>query len=271
MKNLSANSHVTFPSVLKEWRQSTGLSQLELALRCGSSQKHISFLESGRSNPSKVMVFSISEAMQIPLRDRNELLLAAGFAPGYGKRNLDDPSLASTREAINRILENQTPYPAFVYDRLHNVLLANPAALKLQAFLYDAQSLMDLPHFAGNILRGLLHPDGYRRFVTNWDSLASVMLRRLRAEIFSAGQPKEALELLEEVSSYEGIPTDWQHRSDLDWRQPMLTVDFSKDGKEFSLFTTLTSLGAPFDITLQEIRIESYFPADDAARAFFSE
>lgn len=269
MKTTAESPSPTFPSILKEWRQSVGLSQLELALRCGSSQKHISFLESGRSNASKIMIFAISEALEIPLRDRNELLLAAGYAPGYQKRNLDDPALAPTKAAIQRILSNHEPFPAFVYDRLHNVLLANNSALKLQAFLYDAQSIADLPPFAGNILRGLLHPDGYKQYIENWDMLASVMLRRLRAESFAFGKPREAIDLLEELSSYPGIPEDWQHRSDLDWREPMLTVDFAKDDLKFSLFTTLTSLGAPFDITLQEIRIESYYPADDAAKEFF--
>lgn len=270
MKNLSENSDRSFPTVLKEWRNVQGLSQLELALRSGSSQKHISFLESGRSNPSRIMIFSLCEALQIPLRDRNELLLAAGFAPSYKERSLDDPDLAPTKQAIDRILQSHLPYPAVVYDRLHNVMQVNDAAIKFQCFLYDVKNVMDLPEVSGNVLRGLLHPEGYREHIENWDELASIMLRRLRAEIFSAGKPEAAVKLLKELSEYPGIPSDWQHRTDLEWRHPMLTVHINKGGHQFSLFTTLTSLGAPFDVTLQEIRIESYFPLDDSATSFFS-
>lgn len=260
----------SFASMLKEWRRLSGLSQLELAMRCGSSQKHISFLESGRSNPSRVMIFAISEALEIPMRHRNDLMLAAGFAPSYKERPLDDPELTSVREAIRHILDAHMPYPAIVFDWRHDIIEANPAAAQLMMFLFGVSKHEDMPDFSGNLLRGMLHPDGYRSSIVNWEQTASTLLRRLRSELLAAGNPEEGVAFLEELSSYPGAPQAWRQCADVDWQKPLLMVNFKKGGTAFKLFSTLTSLGAPFDVRLQEIRIESFFPADDAAKAFFN-
>ncbi len=261
----------SFPELLKSWRQTRGISQLELALRCDSSQKHISFLESGRSRPSRAMVFVVSEALEVPLRDRNELLLAAGFAPGYRESAPSDEMLSAVNSALEQLLKGNEPYPAMVFDRFHNVLQANMGALKLQMFLYGVDSLDDLPDVSTNLIKGLLHPDGYRGSIKNWEVVSTVMLRRLQAEAHAAGNPQEALDILEECVNYPGVPENWRQMVPQDWQKPILTVDIEKDGVELSFLTTLTTLGTPFDITVQEIRLESFFPADDTTRLFFTQ
>ena len=267
--NTQTISRSAFSDALRSWRTEVGISQLELALRCGSSQKHISFLESGRSNPSRFMVAALCDALEVPLRDRNELLLAAGFAPKYGARDLSDPDLDVIQRAVRQLLDAQLPYPAVVFDRSHNTLSANAAAIRFQCWLYDAKSPAELPEIARNVLRGLLHPDGYRSSIKNWEEIAPVMLRRLRAEAMAPGDHRPFAELFEEIAAYPGVPNEWRSLGDPDFRIPILTVDFAKDGQQFSLFSTITTLGTPFDVTLQEIRIESFFPADEAARLFF--
>ena len=217
------------------------------------------------------MIFALSEAMDIPMRNRNALMLAAGFAPTYKERPFDDPELESIRLAINHILKAHLPYPAVVFNWRHDIISANDAAARLLLFLFDAQNPEDLPPFSGNVLRGMLHPEGYRDRIENWDQAASTLLRRLRAEVLAAGNPEEGVALLDELAAYPGIPEGWRQCTDMDWRKPMLTVNFKKGDFSFSLFSTLTSLGAPFDVTLQEVRIESFFPADDAAKTFFAD
>lgn len=260
---------VGFGGELRSWRRRAGVSQLELALRCGASQRHISFLESGRARPSREMVFAVSEALNVPLRYRNELLLAAGFAPVYRQRGLEVEELRPVKDAIDRILIGQEPYPAVVYDWLHHVYALNDAAQHLYCFLFDVEAPDQLPALATNVLRSLLHPEGYRRHIRNWTQVAGVMLRRLQAEIAAAGNPADAVALLDELASYSSTPAHWRKCHDLDWRHPMLTVDVDKDGRAFSLFSTVVTLGAPFDVTLQEIRIEIFFPADDNSADFF--
>ncbi len=266
---MANGSENTFAGLLKTWRQSRGISQLELALRCDSSQKHISFLESGRSRPSRTMVFVVSEALEVPLRDRNELLLAAGFAPGYRESAPTDEMLSAVNSALEQLLKGNEPFPAMVFDRFHNVLQANMGAFKLQTFLFGVDRLEDLPPVSANIVKGMLHPDGYGHTIRNLNEVAATMLRRLQAEAHAAGNPQEALDLLEECLSYPAVPENWRQLVPQDWQKPLLTVDIEKDGTQLSFLTTMTTLGTPFDITLQEIRLESFFPADDATRLFF--
>ncbi len=147
--------------------------------------------------------------------------------------------------------------------------IAATAAGRLMRLLFDVAAPKPLPAISGNVLRGMLHPDGFRAAIVNWDQAAATLLRRCRAEVLAAGQPSDGVALLEEVSGYPGIPEGWRRCADMDWRLPMLTVQIRKGPVAFGLFSTLTSLGAPFDVTVQEIRIESFFPACAGARAFF--
>ena len=264
-----SSTTITFPRLLKAWRAQCGVSQLELSLRCDVSQRHISFLESARSSPSKIMVMQICEALNVPLRDRNNLLLAAGFAPGYKESSLTEPELAAVDQALTMMLKHQEPFPAIVLDRVFNIVRANQGAMKLQSFLFSVEKLEDLPSIAGNILRSVFYPEGYRSYVKNWNDIAPCLLRQLQAETLARGNSEELQNLFHELEQCEGVPTDWKHHLPGNWLAPMLTVDIEKDDIELSFFSTIATLGTPLDITLQEMRIESYFPANDTTRKFF--
>jgi transcriptional regulator with XRE-family HTH domain len=259
------------PRLLKSWRARNNVSQLELSLRCDVSQKHISFIESARSAPSKGMVLQICEALNIPLRDRNSLLTAAGFAPEYRETALSEPELAAVDQALNMMLGQQDPFPAMVVDSLFNVVRANRGAMRLQGFLYDAAGPEDLPPVAGNMLRSLFSPQGIRRHVSNWNDIAPYFLRHLHAEALAHGSTGPLDNLLCEIENYEGVPTGWKKYQPGHWQSPILTVDVEKDGVRLSFFSTIATLGTPLDITLQETRIECYFPADDATARFFAD
>ena len=263
------NATEEFAPLLKSWRARSGVSQLELSLRCEVSQKHISFLEQARNAPSKVMVLLICDALDIPLRDRNALLLAAGFAPTYRESDLSAPELAEVNQALDMMLNQQEPFPAMVVDECYNVIKANTGAMKLQAMIYEVERPEDFPATAGNLLHDFFSPDGYRDCISNWDDIAPCILKRLQAEARAASGNSELNDLLEELTSFPGIPEDWKQHLPGDWLAPVLTVDISKNGLDLSFFSTIATLGTPQDVTLQEIRVESWFPANDATRQFF--
>jgi transcriptional regulator with XRE-family HTH domain len=266
MMNTAQND---FAPLMKSWRAKCGVSQLELSLRCEVSQKHISFLEQARNSPSKVMVLLICDALEIPLRDRNTLLLAAGFAPGYRESDLSAPELAAVDQALTMMMNQQEPFPAMVVDECYNVLRANMGAMKLQGFVYGVERPEDFPETAGNLLHGFFAPDGYRGLISNWSEIAPCILKRLQAETWAAGDGSGLPALLDELTSFPGVPDDWKQHVPGDWRSPVLTVDINKNGEDLSFFSTIATLGTPQDVTLQEIRIESWFPANDATRQFF--
>lgn len=258
-----------FPHLLKSWRAKSHVSQLELALRCDVSQKHVSFVESARTKPSRSMVLDFCEALNIPLRDRNALLLAAGYAPEYQESELTEPELAVVDQALDMMLRQQEPFPAMVVDRLFNVVRANHGALKLQRMLFDVEKPNDLPPIAGNILRSLFHPSGYRGYIANWADIAPYFLRQLRDEILAHNNPQDLQALLQELRTCDGVSEDWMKYQPGQWQAPILTIDIMKDNLELSLFSTIATLGTPLDITLQEIRIECYFPADEKTQEYF--
>ncbi len=216
------------------------------------------------------MIVALSEALGIPIDRRNELMLAAGFAPTYHQRSLDDPALQPIRQAITRIIGAHEPYPAIVFDWHHDVIDVNAPALKLMLYLFNVEAPADLPAIARNMLRGMFHPDGYKDKIVNWEQTASTMLRRLRAEVLSAGQPASGMALLDQLAGCPGVPAEWRQCADVDLNQPMMSIEIRGETETFRLFSTVTTLGAPIDATLQNIRIESFFPADEAATRFFS-
>jgi len=258
-----------FSQLLKSWRAKTGVSQLELALRCEVSQKHVSFLESSRTRPSNLMVMLICAALNIPPRDRNGLLLSAGYSPSYKESALSEPELSAVDQALTMMLNQQEPYPAMVVDRMFNVVRANQGAMKLQFLLYGVDRPEDLPPIAGNLVRGLFHPDGFRQSICNWHELAPDVLRRMQSEVYANGGDPELQALLDEMTQYDGVPTTWKHHVPGGWHAPILTVDVESNGDRVRFFSTIATLGTPQDVTLEEIRIESYFPADEVTRRMF--
>lgn len=232
---------------------------MDLALEVGVSPRHLSFVETGRSRPSPELVLAIATHLDVPLRERNTLLLAAGYAPRYSQSSFDDPSMVHARASMQRMLDAHDPYPGVVVDRLWNVVLANNAAALLTAVLPDA--LLEPPL---NVYRVSLHPDGLAAHTSNLAEWAPPLLRQLRRSVVLTGDP--ALEtLLEEVESYSTVAALLDGFEAIEWDEPPLLIPMrlTVAGTELSLFTTITTFGTPRDVTLDELALELFFPADD--------
>jgi transcriptional regulator with XRE-family HTH domain len=258
-----------FPSALRYWRSKRGYSQLQLSTIGDVSQRHLSFLESGRSQPSKELILKLGIVLDIPLRQRNIMLLAAGFAPAYNERKLSDPELEPVRHALDFMMAQQSPFPALVVDRLWNLQMANqPAAGMLKWLLGLPDDYVVPGDGAINALRMMLDPNGVRPYVANWEEVALDSLHWIEREAMSDGPGSEASKLLLELTELVG-PTgrQWDHvdRNAL----PFLPITLRKDGVELKMFTAIATMGTPRDVTLHELRIETFFPADSATEMWF--
>jgi transcriptional regulator with XRE-family HTH domain len=243
--------------LLREWRQRRRLSQLDLALDTGISTRHLSFVETGRSTPSRDVVLRLAEGLRLPLRERNRLLLAAGYAPVFGESPLTAPGLAAVSEALRHVLDGHEPYPAVVVDRWWNLVDASSGV----AVLTDgvAPELLEPP---ANVLRATLHPDGLAPRILNLGQWRGHLLARLRQQVEVTADP-ELTELLAELLSYPGPETGSRPEP-----APALAVPLRiRHGDGVLAFvSTVTTFGTPFDVTVSELVIESFFPADDATR-----
>lgn len=248
-----------FASELKRWRHHRRYSQLQLANTAQVSQRHLSFLENGRSRPSPEMVEHLSIVLGVPLRARNALLNAAGFADAYSEEPLDGVALSHIRGALHTLVEAHNPYPAYIVDRSWNLLDANTAAANLTAVLLGDETALEL---AGNVLRLFLHPDGARHAVTNWPEAAAVLVERLATECSAYPGDAEMRALYDEVTSYPGVTT--RRRGHAAPTTGLLTsIDIETDEMSLRLFTTISSLAATSDVTLEELRLETLLPADN--------
>jgi transcriptional regulator with XRE-family HTH domain len=243
--------------LLRDWRRRRRRSQMDLALDAGVSARHVSFVESGRSRPSAEMVVRLAEQLEVPLRDRNELLLAAGYAPLYGERPLDDPDMAPVREALELVLRGHEPYPAAVVDRWWEMVAANSAIALLTEGV--AAELLAPPV---NVMRVALHPEGMAPRIVNFAEWRAHLLERLRHQASVTGDAALAA-LYEEVSGYPGPPdADAHHGVGGEVFVPL--VFRAADGRELRFFSTVATFGTAVDITVAELAIESFFPADSA-------
>jgi len=256
------NTHQPPPigALLRDWRQLRRFSQLDLALEAEISQKHLSFIESGRSRPSREMVLLLAEHLGVPLRERNALLLAAGYAPIYLERPLEDPSLNAARSAIDLILRGHEPYPAVAVDRYWTLLAYNNAVTRLLGLVADA-GLLKPPV---NVLRLSLHPDGLAPFILNLAEWRAHLLARLRQQVRATADPKLG-ELLGELVAYPHPGRRAQGRHDAETEAAIVVPMQLKLGETtLSLISTTTVFGTPVDITLSELALETFFPADSA-------
>lgn len=248
--------------LLREWRQRRRRSQLELATEAEVSARHLSFVETGRSRPSRELVLHLAAHLDVPLRERNTLLLAAGYAPVYGERSLDDEEMDPVRDALDRVLAGHEPYPAVIVDRRWDLVSANGAALGLFT-AGVAPHLLEAPI---NVYRLGLHPEGLAPRVRNMGEYSHHLLSRLQREVVLTGDP-DLEALLEEVRGYP----DLTHPSRVDAdpaRMLFLPMEFTTvDGEELSFFSTLATFGTALDVTVAELSIEAFFPADDHTRA----
>ena len=234
---------------------------MDLALDVGVSTRHLSFVETGRSRPSVELVLALAHHLDVPLRERNGLLLAAGFAPRFSQLSLDDPAMANVRASIQRMLDAHDPYPGAVIDRQWNVAMVNRAGLML------AQGIPD--HVLGppmNVYRLCLHPDGLARRTTNFTDWATYLLGQLRRSILLTGDPTLQA-LLDEVSKYPNVVQVASLVNEIRRDEPTILVplQLSTALGQLSMFTTLTTFGTPLDVTIDEMTIELFFPADDAS------
>ncbi len=257
-----------FGRLLREWRSRRGMSQLDLALEAGVSARHLSFVETGRATPSREMVVLLARALDVPFRDRNDLLTAAGYAAIYRATSLDAPALAQARRALDYILRQQEPYPALVLDRHWNVLKVNEGSARVQALFLDPPSVAALG--PPNAMRLMFHPKAFRPWIVNWEPTAASLIQWLHRDVATGFADAETRALLEELLSYPDTPRHWR-ALDLDASPaPFLPIEFRKGDLVLRYFTTLTMLGTPHDITLQEVRVESFFAADEATERMTS-
>lgn len=250
--------------LIRSWRQRRSLSQLELALEADVSSRHVSFLETGRSRPSREMVLRLAEHLDIPLRERNRLLLAAGYAPLYAERSLEAPEMAPVHQALDRFLRAHEPYPAIVIDRHHNLVSANDA---LGALLEGvAPELTEPP---ANALRVALHPDGMAPHTINLGEWSAHLLHRLRREAALTADP-ELKRLHDELAGYPGVclepPRDEGSAGDI-----LVPLRLRSGDRELAFFSTISTFGSPIDITLDELMIEAFYPANAATAAHLLE
>jgi transcriptional regulator with XRE-family HTH domain len=243
---------------LRDWRQRRRRSQLDLALDAGVSARHVSFVETGRAQPSREMVLHLAEELEVPLRERNHLLLAAGYAPVYGERPLDHPDMAPVREALDLVLRGHEPYPAVVVDRGWNVVVGNRA----NPVLLDgcAPALLEPPL---NVLRVSLHPDGMAPRIVNLGPWRAHLLERVDRQIALTGDA-ELAELRAEVASYPAPEHAARSEAIGDIAVPLHVR--SAIGADLRFFSTMATFGTAVDITVAELSIESFFPADEATR-----
>jgi transcriptional regulator with XRE-family HTH domain len=253
-----STASIPLGTLLRDWRQRRRLSQLDLALEAGVSARHLSFLETGRSKPSREMVLHLSQQLEVPLRDRNRMLLAAGFAPAFEERPIDAPEMAPVREALDRVLTGHEPYPAVVVDRWWNLVAANGSIATFTADV--AAELMEPPV---NVLRVSLHPEGMASRILNYGEWRAHLLERLRRQVALTADERLAA-LYDELSAYPGETADVHGPGG----EIAVPLRFDAGGRELSFFSTIATFGTAVDITLAELAIEAFFPADEKTATY---
>ncbi|WP_394170688.1 helix-turn-helix domain-containing protein [Saccharospirillum alexandrii] len=249
--------------LLATLRRARRFSQLELGLQAEVSARHISFIETGRTQPSRDMLLRLADVMGLAHRDCNRLMNACGYAPVYTDLPLEEAAMAPVRHALKVMLDKQDPYPAAVLHNTWDLHLANQSLHRLLSALLPAPSLQGRI----NMLEIIFDPHGLRPYMTNWEAIAALLLRRLALQLQT--QPKPELTSLMDRLLAMDPPVNWQTPEPNTWEGPMLTSELLINGQALSVFSTLSSFGTALDAGVQELMIESYFPADDATRLFF--
>ncbi len=254
-----------FGRLLRQWRERRRMSQLALAVEAEISSRHLSFVETGRAQPSREMVLLLAGVLEVPPRARNELLAAAGYAPIYRETGLEAPELAQVRRALDFMLRQQEPYPGLVIDGHWNILMSNAATERLIGLFLDPAALAAVG--PPNAMRLTYHPQGLRPFILNWEATAGALIQWLHRDMVRGIGDDETGRLLEELLAYPDVPRQWRMLDVDASAAPFLAVELAKGDVHVRFFSTLTSLGVPYDITLQELRVECFFPADPPSEA----
>ena len=257
MSNATLDQATTFGRYMKQWRRQRGMSQLDLAVSADVSQRHVSFIETGRSRPRADIVHRVSEALEIPLRDRNILLEAAGLAAGYPEVPLSDGAAAPFRNAIRMMLETHMPYPAYVINRWWELIDANAAGRQFFPQTGDTPV---------NLVDAILGPGPVRKMIDNFSAVGWLLIRRIRREVAQAGPDERLQELLERAEAYmKGVPVDAD-----DLGAELLICPHLRIGDQLIRTVSMVArFGTAREVTLDELRVELVFPRDDEAEAFF--
>lgn len=261
-----------FGELLRAWRGARKLSQLDLALQADLSQRHLSFLESGRAQPSRQMVLQVAQTLDVPLRERNALLQAAGYAPLYQERNLDSADMTAVREALKLTLAHHEPLPALVVNRCWGMVMSNAATSRILGLLggepKEVWRRVD-PSGQLNVMRLTFHPEGLQRVLKNWEQAATVLLSRLQREAAAQPANSQLCAVLKEIVTYPGIPARWRTAALTSAPPPILPLHFDNGRESFSLFSMVSTFGTAQDVTADELRVETFFPADEATTKLF--
>lgn len=252
--------------LLRRWREARHLSQLDLALDAEVSARHISFLETGRAEPSREMLLTLSNVLDVPLRERNFLLLAAGYAPIYGETSLDDPRMTHIRAAVEVILKSNEPRSALAHDRHWNVVMANAAFVRFFTFTLGKEPSGLLPLRLStpprlNLLHLLFDPNGLRKVIVNWEAIAKSLLNEAYRRLAWA-RDETLKKLIAEILSYPGVPARWREPDLEAPHELILPMELKLDDKIARMFSTITTVATPHDVTLQELHVEVFYPAD---------
>ena len=259
-----------FHELLKAWRSARRFSQLELAEQAAISQRHLSFLETGRSSPSREMVLRLARVLAVPLRERNELLCAGGFAPVYTERRLDEAAMAGIRLALETTLQHHEPFPALVVNRQWDMVLHNAAVGRLVGLLGDPTRVWHAVDPSGrrNIMRLMLHPRGLKPLVVDWPDLAASVLMRLHAEVLANPANAGLQALLAELRQLPGVPAAAEVDTTPAMDVPVLTLKLRIGPTTLAFFSMICTFGTALDLTADELRLELLFPSDEGSVAF---
>jgi transcriptional regulator with XRE-family HTH domain len=245
-------------TLLREWRAARRMSQLDLALEAGLSARHLSCVETGKAQASRDTIGRLADTLAMPLRERNALMLAAGYAPSHPETALAQPELAQIRQAIDCILRQQEPYPAILLNRHWDVQTTNRAAARVNRFLLGERAGSQR-----NMLRQMFDPQDLRSAIVNWEEVAGNLIRHMHRVVAGAPTDLVARALLDEVLAYPGVPAGWRVRQLDSAPQPLQTTILQRDGRQLRFFSTITTFGTPRDVTLDELHIECCFPMDE--------
>ncbi|UGQ44573.1 helix-turn-helix domain-containing protein [Massilia endophytica] len=260
------NTPAAVGHLLREWRAARRYSQLDLALESDTSARHLSCIETGKAQASRNLLMRLADVLDMPLRERNALLRAGGYAPKFPETSLDSPRMEQINRAIQFILDQQEPYPAFLMNRHWDVLAATRGAFNICNFLRDGR-----PEKHTNMLLSAFDPDDVRGAIVNWDDVASTLIGHLHALVSNSPTDTRARALLDEILAFPDIPDRWRCR-DLDTPPaPLLNTVFRHRGVTLQFFSTITTFGTPRDITAEELHIESCFPMDEDTARFCRE
>lgn len=253
-----------FRALLRSWRNQRGMSQLDLGVTAEVSARHISFLETGRSRPSVEMVMLLAEVLDVPLRDRNEMLRAAGFVPHYDEPDVSELLAGPVGTAVSHILEHAEPFPLMLFDRAYDLITGNQAATRLFALVgFDLDN-------GPNLLRIAFDPV-LREFMEDWESTAGTMLRRAQRELMHRPSDHQLAQLVADLVETPDIPDDWRTPDLTEASEPAVPLRLRLGPDSLSLLGTVTSFSAPSNVTLEELQIESWIPLDDGTRDWFEQ